>query len=233
MDNQEFRSAVANNLKDKFREHGFFLEEIIKTAKIIEAKCLRQDFPLNAEVDRLNYFYSAYMNTIQSLKDACQTATGAKISWIELSPAYGKFVRNSRNATTHDGKHLINAMKGTKNYIVGPLRRIDNLGQVVEFDPPKEDVLTFCCNLTEELLTNLESFLKRERSNIPILENLDPESLGQAILESDFIPKEIKKMVKANRASIEDSLKGIKIDYAQQALDVIASVKEIVAQARA
>ncbi len=229
---RDFRMAVGNSLKGKISEIGFFVQQIADVAKIIEQKHQRQDYPLNVELDKLNYFFSAYLNSIQSLKDGFQTATGVKFSWSELSSTYGDFIFYCRNAATHDGYHLINAGQGTKNYIIGPLRRIDGRGKVIEFDPPKEDILTLCCNLTDEVLTSLSGLLKSEGANIPTAEEADFKKANQESLKSDFIPKEIKDLIKANQPRIEASFKGLKIDIVKQTHDAIASVAQLIAHAR-
>jgi hypothetical protein len=229
---RDFRMAVGNSLKGKIGELGFFLQQIADVAKFIEQKHRQQDYPLNVELDKLNYFFSAYLNSIQSLKDGFQTATGVIFSWSELSSTYGDFIFYCRNAATHDGYHLINAGQGTKNYIIGPLRRIDGHGKVIEFDPPKEDIITLCCNLTDEVLTSLSGLLKSEGTNIPVAEEADFKKANQESLKSDFIPKEIKELIKANQPRIEASFKGIKIDIVKQTHDAIASVAQIIAHAR-
>lgn len=224
--------AVGNSLKGKVGEHGFFLQQIAEITKIIEQKHAKQDYPLNAELDRLNYFFSAYLNTIQSLKDACQTAMDVDFSWRVLSPTYGDFIFYCRSAATHDGYHLINAGKGIKNYITGPLRRIDGRGNVIEFDPPKEDVLTLCLNLSVEASASIGALLKREGGKIPVAEEADFRKATEALLTSDFIPDEIKKMIQANKESIEASFKGVKIEVVPQTLSAITSVEKLIADAR-
>ena len=229
---RDFRIAVGNSLKGKVGEHGFFLRKIAEITKVIEQKNAKQDYPLNTELERLNYFFSAYLNTIQSMKDACQTAMGVDFSWSILSPTYGDFIFYCRNAATHDGYHLINAGKGMNNYIVGPLRRIDSRGKVIEFDPPKEDVLTLCWNISTEALVSIGSLLKRKRGEIPVAEEADFRKATEASLLSDFIPDEVKKMILANKESIEASFKGVKIDVVSQTLNAIASVEQFIADAR-
>ena len=216
--------AVGVSLEGKIREHGFFLSQIIATSLIIEQKHSRQDHPINLEVDRLNYFFSAYLNTIQSLKDASQTATGSPLSWRDLSPTYGPFLRYSRNAITHDGSQLINAAQGLKNFIVGPLRRIDNRGEVITFEPPQEDVLTLCGNLSKEVLGSLRDFLIREGGKIPAPNAEDFKKGLDASLESSFVPEFVKEMTRANRAQIEASMAGATIDVVERALDAITGV---------
>lgn len=229
---RDFRIAVANSLKDKLGELGFFLQQIADVVKIIEYKHLSQDYPINTELDKLNYFFSAYLNAIQSLKDGVKTATNENFSWSELSPTYGFFIRYCRNAATHDGYHLINSGKGTRNYITGPLRRINDHGKVIEFDPPKQDILTLCCDITEEVLVSLRDFLKRESQKIPFSEEADFNKSIQESLDNDFIPQEIKNLIKANQNEIEASFKGIKVDVVQQFISAIVPVEAIVANIR-
>jgi len=229
---RDFRIAVGNSLKGKIGEHWFFLQQIADTTNIIKQKHSEQDYPLNTELDRLNYFFSAYLNTIQSLKDSCQTTMDVDFSWSVLSPTYGDFIFYCRNAATHDGYHLINAGKGIKNYITGPLRRIDGRGNVVEFDPPKEDILTLCWNLSAEALASIGCLLKREGGKIPVTEEADFRKTNEALLTSDFIPDEIKRMIQTNKESIEASFKGLKIDVVSQTLHAITLVEKLIADAR-
>jgi hypothetical protein len=229
---RDFRIAVGNSLKGKIGEHGFFLQQIADITKIIEQKHAIQDYPLNGELDRLNYFFSAYLNTIQSLKDSCQTAMEVDFSWSVLSPTYGDFIFYCRNAATHDGYHLINAGKGIKNYITGPLRRIDSRGKVIEFAPPKEDVLTLCWNLSAEALASVGELLKRDGGKIPVAEEADFRKANEASLTSDFIPDEIKKIIQANKESIDASFKGLKIDVVSPTLSAITLLETLITDAR-
>lgn len=229
---RDFRIAVGNSLKGKIGEHGFFLQQIADITKIIEQKHTKQDYPLNTELDRLNYFFSAYLNTIQSLKDSCQTAMEVDFSWRTLSPTYGDFIFYCRNAATHDGYHLINAGKGIKSYITGPLRRIDGRGNVIEFDPPKEEVLTLCWNLSTEALASIGDLLKQEGGKIPVAEEADFRKAIEASLVSDFIPDAIKQMLQANKQSIGASFKCVKIDVVSQTLNAITLVETLIADAR-
>lgn len=222
---RDHRIAVGVSLEGKIREHGFFLAQIVSMSRVIEQKHRRKEYPINLEAQKLNYFFSAYLNTVQSLKDASQTAAGKDLSWRELSPTYGTFLRYCRNAITHDGSQLINGSRGTENFIVGPLRRIDDRDAVVTFDPPNEDALTLCCNLSKEVLASLRAFLTRERGNIPTPNAEDFKKSLAASLEGSFTPDFVKEMTRANRAQIEASMEGASIDVVGRALDAIVSVE--------
>lgn len=193
----------------------------METSKNIENKI----YPLNEDIDKLNYYFSAYLNSIQSLKDACQTATSAKFSWSEISPTYGSFIYYCRNATTHDGSHMINAGQGEKNYIIGPLRRIDNRGNVIEFSPPNEDVSTLSVNISKEIFKTIKNFIKDKGQNIPVPDEKNFNSGVDLALQSEFIPDEIKKMITSNEEKIKSSINGATINIAQEILSFIASVE--------
>jgi hypothetical protein len=229
---RDFRIAVGNNLKDKLGELSFFLQQIADVTKIIEHKHLIHNYPINTEIDKLNYFFSAYLNVLQSLKDGVKTAIDKNFSWSEFSPTYGKFIFYCRNATTHDGYHLINSGKGTKNYITGPLRRIDGRGKIIKFNPPNQEILTLCCDIAEEVLVSLRSFLNREGHKIPCMEETDFKKSVQKSLDNNFIPQEIKDIIKANQSEIEASFKGRKVDVVQQTINAIVSIEAIVTNVR-
>ena len=59
-----FQASVGYSLKGKIEEHTFFLERIVATCALIEIKHLTQNYPINPEIDWVNYYFSAYLNTI-------------------------------------------------------------------------------------------------------------------------------------------------------------------------
>ncbi len=133
-----------------------------------------------------------------------------------------------------DDKNLgHNAGKGMKNYIAGPLRRIDSRGDMIKFDPPREDVLSLCLSLSAEVLASLRGLLKQKGDRIPVAEEADFRLTTEASPMHDFIPDGIKKMIYVNKKSIEASFKGMKIDVVPQMLSAIASVEKLVADVRA
>jgi len=222
---KDHRMAVGMSLKGKIDEFGFFLFHIINTTKIIEIKHLNQDYPLNRELDVLNYYFSAFLNTILSIRDICQISMDIKLPPNRLSPTYGSFIFYCRNATTHDGSHLIQAGQGIKNYIVGPLRRIDGLGRLKEFKPPKEDIHSLCYNLATEVLTSIKQLLKKHGKAIPVPNESDFKKGIAAALECGFIPEHVKAMIKNNRENIDSSFNDVTVNVVKQTYDVIAKIE--------
>ncbi len=75
-------------------------------------------------------------------------------------------------------------------------------------------------------------FLNREGQKIPFAEEVDFKKSTQESLDSDFIPQEIKDIIKANQSEKEASFKGIKVDVVQQTINAIVSIEAIVANVR-
>jgi hypothetical protein len=48
-------------------------------SQVIEQKYRRKECPINLEAQKLNYLFSAYLNTVQSLKDASQTVVALHV----------------------------------------------------------------------------------------------------------------------------------------------------------
>jgi len=224
---RDFRITVLSSLGGKVYEHGFFLQQINDVIQLIKLKYLTKNYPLNEEIEKLNYFFSAYLHTIQSLKDAMQIVTKESLSWSNLSPTYGNFIFYSRNAVTHDGTQLINGMKEGNTYIVGPLRRINNKGEIIEFDPPEEEVLSLCCNITKEILKSLRDVLEQERCSIPSLEEDDVKKTFQTAFNSKFIPQYAQELLEKN-LTIKTPFEGVQINFVENILEAIASVEKIV-----
>ena len=119
----------------------------------------------------------------------------------------------------------MNAARGLKDFIVGPLHRIDDQCEVITFDPPQKDVLTLRRKLSKEVLASLRALLTREGSNIPTPGAEDFKRSLAASLESTFVSDYVKETTRANRTQIEASMAGATIDVVKQVLDAITSVE--------
>lgn len=223
------RISVGNGIKGKVKEHGFFLIKVVEVSKGIEAKLASKDYPLNKEIDELNYYFSAFLNTIQSIKDSCQTAMNIKISWQELSSTYGNFIFYCRNAITHDGSQMINFRKGVKNYISGPLRRRSNKGNVIEFNPPNEEIISLACNVSKEILSKVKDVVREHGENIPVADEDDLKLSVEEFLEKGFITNDFKEMIIANKKEVWSSFEGFEIDLVGQIISEVELIEREIA----
>lgn len=223
---KEFRISIASSLVEKINEHKFFLEKIITISEVIEYKSINKKFPIDLETKELSYYYSAYLNTIQSLKDGFQTALQIKISWKQLSPKYGDFIFYCRNAVTHDGSSLINAFSNNRHYIIEPLSRIDKKGNIITFNPPKEDILSLCLNITNELMINLDNLINHNYEKVLNPSEEDFKKTINLVLDSDFLPAFAKKILQDNIKEFENSIYKVELNNAKKLLDTIELVKK-------
>ena len=112
------------------------------------------------------------------------------------------------------------------NYIVGPLRRIDNRGDIIDFYPRKEDVRDLCRRMSSEIMSNLKSIVLKHGGNIPVPDENDFKKDIEVALRQDFIPDSVKDMIKANKSDLYSSFKIPKIDRVKEICDSIESVED-------
>lgn len=223
-----YKISAAIGLKGKLSEYRFFFLKIIQVSNLIFEKNKVQDYPLNKEVDELSYYFSAFMNTVQSIKDSVATATGEEFTWKKLSSTYGSFFRYCRNAITHDGSDLISGMRGGVHYITGPLRRMDNHKKIVEFDPPKEPVDQLCVNFSLEFLSSLDLFLSEHGEKIPSPGKEDFIESNDLAKTMEFIPCMSRELISQNYEQIINSFDGHKIELSKEIKDRIGELRELV-----
>jgi hypothetical protein len=224
---REYRIAAGVSVVGKIRELGFFVERIFEVSRELDERHRTQHYPLNEAIDRLNFYFSAFMNSIQGVKDASATAMGlsSSLKWDDVSPTYGEFIFYCRNAIAHDGSHLINGSRDCKHFIVGPLRRLDSRGNLKELHPPAEDAATLCLNIAKEVLSALRRLLDHHGVDIPTASGVDFQSAMQDSLNNDFVPAEIRALTQANLPRILESLKDVKVDIVHRLLATIGSVQ--------
>ncbi|KLI65461.1 hypothetical protein VVYB158_23005 [Vibrio vulnificus CladeA-yb158] len=232
MNINDYKVAVARSVKGKVQEFEFFLFKILDVDIVIQKKHLNREYPIDNELRELNYYFSAYMNSIQSLKDGSSTAMSTNISWSQLSPTYGKFIRFCRNAITHDGTHLINSGRGIHTYISGELQRLDHQ-RVVKCEPPQKPIAGICVDIAREVLSCLSEFLELNGNLIPELSQGNMRKSLDAIEQMPFIPVEVRQMVKEKSNEIQSALVSMEtVDYAKEFKIQILSTQQRVAAIR-
>ena len=112
MDDQKIRHrmVVAGFLKNKLEEHQYFLSQILEICKTVQQNFELKINPVNTSGKDINFYFSAWTNTFQSLKDSLETIVEKDIPWSRFSNVrHFEFIKNCRNAITHDGMQIINA----------------------------------------------------------------------------------------------------------------------------
>ena len=106
------------------------------------------------------------------------------------------------------------------------MRRIDSNGKVKEFNPPREDIVTLSRNTAGEVLSSVKQMLAEKGKEIPSPNHADLTAMADVLMNSDFIPSEIKKIISEKRCEIFNSLSNAKFDYVKAALDAIDKLRK-------
>ena len=153
--------------------------------------------------------------------------------WKTLSPSYGDFIFYCRNAATHDGCQLINSGFGTKNYITGKLSRINGRGKLEEVEPPKEDIVSLCINISSELAKSLRCILSENGAAIPTTDGAVLENVTDNLLGYDFIPEIIKNMIVENKEEIQKSLRNANFEVLPQTYGALDQLDGFISKVKA
>lgn len=160
------------------------------------------------------YGFSAFTNVIQTLKDAVKTVTNENLDWSKIERLrHGSFMRNVRNAATHDGHPVISAWADGRYFVPAKIIRIDGYGKTIEIPAPSEDVRAICldfakdfCQLLRDTLLAAESIEHLRGSMFNI------EEVEDAFANSTIIPPFAQELFAQDREKIEAALKDIKHD---------------------
>ncbi|MDP9803210.1 hypothetical protein [Acinetobacter calcoaceticus] len=198
---EHHRLMVTNHLNSLFSRHEFFLKKIIECCSETKRNWGTQQ---EDKMPELNHYFDAYLNSFQSIKDSLKTALNEKIEWsfFEGIP-YRKFMKEARNASTHDGFSIINSTIDGKYYISKDIIRFHEKKLII-IDVPNEDIEYICTHFSYYLFNKIKNLLSTNKSNLPkttiedIKNQLNPNSF------KILIPEEVKYMM--NNALKNDEL---------------------------
>ena len=214
------RLFVANFFSDKVKELHFQLAIIVSGCdKSLSLFANGSDVP-NTTNQAVIYGFSAFSNVIQTLKDAVKTVTKEQLAWSKIeSLRYGSFMRNARNAATHDGNPIISGWADGRYFIPAKIVRIDSFDKIIEIPAPTEDVRAICldfaidfCHLLRDTLSAADNVgqLKGSRFNI--------EEVEAAFANSAIIPAFAQELFAQQREQIGATIKEANHDPIAEAI---------------
>jgi hypothetical protein len=227
---QEFserhRCWVANHFSGKVEELRYHLTAIVAASdQSLQLFTSGHQVP-TANSQAVVFGFSAFANVIQTLKDATKTVTGDQLPWsnIELL-RHGSFMRDARNAATHDGNPVVSAWVDGRYFVPAKISRLGDRGQVIEIPAPVEDVRTLClefagdfCQLLRKTLLDTENIAHLRGASFSMVE------LEEAIAESKVMPEFAKELFASNRQEIAANLRNVKHDPVAQAIGYLDEV---------
>ena len=140
--------------------------------------------------------------------------TNKQLAWSEIDQLrHGSFMKNVRNAATHDGNPVISGWADGLYFVPAKIIRIDGAGKIIEIPAPTEDVRAICldfakdfCHLLLNKLAAAESLEHLKGSRFTI------EEVDDAFANSAIIPAFAQEIYARDREKIEAALKEVKHD---------------------
>lgn len=218
----QHRRWVATFFKSKVGEFEFFLRSVVECCdQSMHRFCNKQQGNEQTE-NRIVYAFSAFSNTVQTLKDAGSTFLKPKITWSDIKDLrHGTFMWLSRNAATHDGNPVISAWADGRYYVPNDIHRFDSTGNLIKIPAPTVDVAQFCLEFAQDfsgfLATRLSSSGSVEGAKLNIAEI-------QQFLRSPVVPAFVRQLFDERSVEIESALAKMEMDPARGA---VASLRAI------
>lgn len=212
----QHRRWVSSYFKSKVGEFDFYLRSVVECCDLSMQR-FRSGQQSNEQTEsKVVYAFSAFSNTIQTLKDAGSTFLKPKISWSDIACLrHGKFMWHCRNAATHDGNPVISAWADGRYYVPNDIRRFDSSGNLVEILAPTVDVAQFCLEFAEDfgglLVARLRDLGPIEGAQLNIVEI-------QRFLSSPMVPAFVRSLFNEQKAAIECVLAQVKTDPVEGAV---------------
>lgn len=222
------KKIVASFVKNKLQEYKYYLIKLITLCELVNRNFEARINPVNTSDENINYLFNSLSNTFQTLKDSLQTATGQEITWAELQRdiRHAQFIKESRNAITHDGMELINAYADGKYFVANDIKRFDNRGNLINIVAPSADILSLCLEFSFDLMVKIEELVNRLEgmSELPSLVKI-ADIL--AFMQNPLVPESARQQLLENKEQIEAALATVKINMVEEILKEVNEVKAL------
>lgn len=213
-------ARIANFYSPKLKEFSHFLHLIVENCD----ESLRRANTFEANSDPtggpLTYSFSAFTNTVQTLKDITGKLWPGIMPWSKIKLLrHGNFLYLARNAMTHDGNPVVSLWVDGHYFVPSKIVREDQNGNVVEIVPPVEDVKKFClefsCDFMRLIVTTLEQVAEDDRLSMSVF---DIDELDQIQHTNKLIPEFAIALFKEQRSQIEQSMRNMVVPRVANAL---------------
>lgn len=221
------RRWVANHLKNKARELRYFLEMIVE-GSMQSRQSFRAQKPVQDNASqRVIYGFSGFANSVQSLKDSFETATGESLSWGEVGRLrHGAFIKEARNAATHDGNPVVNGWVDGEYYTLGKIIRLDSKDKVLTIEPPLLPTVRVCSEFAEDLCALMARKLAAHRGRADLTGAVLTEDMLNHFFESPLVPEFAKELFRRDK---EQSLLAVQNSTHDPIQDASAELTKIAA----
>ncbi|WP_431080464.1 hypothetical protein [Pseudomonas thivervalensis] len=206
----QHRRWVSSFFKSKIGEFDFCLRSVVECCDQSMHRFHNGQQGNESTENRIVYAFSAFSNTVQTLKDAGSTFLKPKITWRDIENLrHGKFMWLSRNAATHDGNPVISAWSDGRYYVPNDIHRFGSNGELIKIPAPAVDVAQFCLEFASDFSVFLEARLNS-------LGPIDGAALNiaeiQHFLRSPVVPDFARQLFEERKAEIESAIARVKLD---------------------
>lgn len=222
---ENHKKMVGSFIKNKLQEYKYYLIKLVALCELVKRNAEANITPLNTGDENINYLFNSLANTFQTLKDSLQTATGREITWAELfSIRHAKFIKESRNAITHDGMEVINACVDGKYYVAFDITRFDDKGKFITISAPSEDILTLSLQFTLDLMLKIEELITHLEGLSEQPSQMKADDVFK-YMQNPLIPDFARKLFLENKEQIMAAIANVKINVAEEILKEVNEIK--------
>lgn len=215
----QHRLWVSSFFKTKVKEFDYFLRSVVECCDQSMDRFRKRQQGDEQTENKIVYAFSAFSNTVQSLKDAGSTFLEPKIAWSDIEGLrHGKFIRHSRNAATHDGNPVISGWADGRYFVPKDIHRFDTSNKLIEIPAPNVDAAQFCL----EFAKDFSNFLVLRLSSIGPIEvpRTSYEDIEKSF-ESAMVPDFARELIRAQKSEIQRVLTLIKSDPISDAIGLL------------
>ncbi len=215
----QYRLWVSSFFKSKVKEFNFFLRSVVECCDQSMDRFHKGQQGNEQTESRIVYTFSAFSNTVQSLKDSGSTFLKPKIVWSDIEGLrHGTFIWLSRNAATHDGNPVISGWADGRYFVPKDIHRFDSSGKLIEIPAPTVDVAQFCL----EFAKDFSNFLLLRLSSLGPIEvpRTSIEDIEKS-LDSVMVPAFARQIFTAHKSQIERALMLVKSDPIGDAISLL------------
>lgn len=218
----QHRLWVSGFFKSKVKEFDFCLRSVVECCDQSMHRFRSGQQSDEQTESRIVYAFSAFSNTVQSLKDAGSTFLTQKIAWSDIEGLrHGKFIWLSRNAATHDGNPVISAWADGRYFVPNDIHRLDSKGDLIEIPAPTVDAAQFCLEFAQDF----SAFLVARLSVLDSVEGPKPNiDEMRKFLGSPVVPAFVRQLFDEHKLEIERTLMQVKLDPIGDAVTLLSAI---------
>lgn len=221
---EQQRQWSLNFFKSKIEEFYFYLRKVVECCdqSMLRFKTAQQG--TKQTENKIVFAFSAFANTIQTLKDCGSNFLPTKITWSDIAGMrHGEFIWLSRNAATHDGHPIVTAWADGHYFIPADIHRLGSRGELIKIEAPTVDVSQLCLEFSRDFS---DFFAARIQALVPAEGggfSIDELEKG---FQSPLIPEFARRLFENQKSVIAKVIVGMKTDQGKDALGALVQVIE-------